>query len=182
MKKIIKAVPLIFLLAYANIGEAKEIKTIRFGGWSHHMTEMNDALKKDLGQYNETQNGIGFEVGDLNLDTGLVKTFGFNYLKDSYDKDAYTVGGTLRKRFFATNELWMDIGAFYGIQSRSYSKTHNHRLVDIKRITLPVAAPMLSVGVYGFSGNLLVYPHLERVNGEIQIKKPVLFFQLAYEF
>lgn len=182
MKKIIKPMCVAVLLLTAFAGQAKEIKTIRFGGWSHHMTEMNPVLKKSLGGYNETQNGIGFEVGDINLESGVVSTYGFNYVKDSYNQDAYTVGGTIRKRFFSTNDIWLDLGAFYGIQSRSYTKTTNYRLESIKRITLPVAAPMISVGAHGLSGNLLVYPHLERIAGEIQVKKPVLFFQLAYEF
>ncbi len=167
----------LFLLNTNSIN-ANEINVL-LGGWSQHLEQQATHLPK----YNEKHNGFGLEYHQ-EYKQNRYWLVGINYLKDSYQKNAFGLALGWQYRW-QWEDFFFNSGWFIGAQSRSqtvtyfYPETNNRAFSHIKRTWLPMGGLRLGIGYTHFSSTLSVLPTIANTNQKWKLNDPVLYWQFA---
>ncbi|MDK9793306.1 hypothetical protein [Vibrio sp. D431a] len=154
---------------------------VKFGGWSKHLHELPDVTKRKI-QYNESHNGIGVEYILKNATSNTYKGVGMMYMKDSFDKPAFTLGASYGFYAEPFKDLSVGFGGIIGLQDRSYIETVAHHYMDTKRTIVPFVAPEITFSYKSLGISTIVFPHVVVESGELEFKKPVIFTQAYINF
>ncbi len=153
---------------------------LKLGGWSKHF----ERQEAHLPSFNEVHQGIGLEY---NSNDGLRENqywfVGASYLKDSYRMDAYGIAAGWKRRW-AYRDVFIDMGVFTGVQSRSQAiskqaKDRSYYFSDIDRVLIPVVGTQLSLGYQGVTLNLALIPVVYLVDDHPKLQRPLLFLQFG---
>lgn len=180
--------PLLILLSLVSTSQALAAPTdaktelrVKFGGWSKHLHDLPEVTKQRI-DYNESHNGVGLEYIIKNPAKNTYKGIGMMYMKDSYNKPAFTFGGNMGFYADFAKDFSTSIGLVAGLQDRSYIETVGDIYVDTKRTIVPFVAPELTFSYKNFGASAIVFPHVVEENDKLIFKKPVIFTQFFYNF
>lgn len=177
--------PIISFVCAGTAHASDDHISIKFGGWSKHLTDLYANTKKTIGDFNESHNAIGMEYNVAQGDDSYL-TVGLHLMDDSYNKRAFTVGAGWKKRYpqIAGTDFFVDFGVTGGLQSRSFVRYERdtYKYISTEMMVTPFIAPLVNVGYQNFYTNIMVYPHITKENDKLKIHKPVIFWQFGIDF
>lgn len=165
-----------------SIAQANSSISLDFGGWSKHLYEQPEHVKK-LAPYQEKHNAWGLRyTSEFDKNPSYKWSLGANYMKDSFGFDAYSVAAGLYYNIDLPHGFYIDLGGAVGVQHRSWTDKVYLDRIDFKMVTVPFIAPEVKFGFNRFYSSIMLFPNVRTpANGDPELVEPTLFLQFGID-
>lgn len=178
--EILKSLIIIFSSAAILTGSLAKTSNfaVEFGGWSHHFHALDKRMSQHF-SYNESHSLIGFRYTHHKEHSEFKYSFGANYMKDSFNQDAYALAVGVSTSIYRKGNFYADASLIAGAQYRGWLYSTSDKGVYISKVTVPFIAPELKVGYKSAYLSTLLIPNAEIINNRLRLAEPTLFFQFG---